>query len=150
VSILIQYDMVFTIPGHKLYSKAMDSVDSTIPIETRRILLANRAQTFVFYSDIHEALRDLNYAISPQYTNQNSPKTLTAKCHYHRAKLLWTFARYDEAHADYHEFTGIMREMEKEVSGEDLKLMEDLDRRAAASPAKDTRISGIDTYFASA
>jgi hypothetical protein len=134
--------MVFTLSGHKLYSKAMDSVDATIPIETRRILLANRAQTFAFYSDIYEALRDLNYAISPQ----NSPKTLTAKCHYRRAKLLWTFARYDEAHADYHEFTTIMREMEKEVSGEDLKLMEDLDRRAAASPAKDTRISGIDTY----
>lgn len=123
----------------KLYSQALDSVDATIPIEIQRILLANRAQAFVFYGVIYEALRDLNHALSPQFTNQDSPKTLTAKCRYRRAKLLCTMARYDEAQADYHEFAKIMGEIGTAISGEELKLKEDLNRKAAASDDSEQR-----------
>ena len=41
-------------------------------------------------------------------------------------------ARYDEAQADYREFADVMRGIGKEISGEELMLKEDLDRRAAA------------------
>ena len=98
---------------HKLYTEALDSVDDAIPIETQRILLANRAQAFIFYGVIHEALRDLDNALLSQYTSPNSPKTLTAKCYYRRAKLLYTMARYDEAQADYGMFANIMGEIAK-------------------------------------
>jgi hypothetical protein len=101
-------------------------------METRRILLANRAQAFALCGVVHEARRDLNHALSPQHTNEDSPKILTAKCCYRRAKLLCTMARYDEAQADYLEFANIMQETGTEISGEELKFKEDLDRRAAA------------------
>jgi len=137
----------------QLYTQALDSVDSatvTIPIETRRILLANRAQAFIFYGIIHEALRDLNHALSPQYTRQDSSKTLTAKCRYRRAKLLCTMARYHEAQADYSEFAKVMGEIGTEISGEELKLKEDLDCRAAAGDdtgrrRRDELMRAIDT-----
>ena len=116
----------------KFYTQALDLVNDTIPIETQRKLLANRAQALIFFGVIHEALRDLNRALSPQYTNQDSPKTLTAKCRCRRAKLLCTMARYDEAQADYGEFANIMGEIGTEISGEELKLKKDLDFKAAA------------------
>jgi len=122
-----------------LYTQALDSVDATIPIETRRVLLANRAQAFIVYGVIHEALRDLNHALSSQCTNQDSPKVLTAKCYYRRAKLLCTMARYDKAQADYREFANIMEEIGTEISGEELKLKEDLGRKAAAGDDSEQR-----------
>lgn len=122
-----------------MYTQALDSVDATIPIETRRILLANRAQAFIVYGVIHEALRDLNHALSSQCTNQDSPKVLTAKCYYRRAKLLCTMARYDEAQADYREFANIMGEIGTDISGEERKLKEDVDRREAAGDDSEQR-----------
>ena len=127
--------MVFT-TRLKLYTQALDSVNVSIPIEKQRILLANRAQAFVLYGVIHEALRDLDHALSPQYTTQDSPKTLTAKCRYRRAKLLCTMARYDEAQADYGNFANIMGEIGAEISGEELKLKKDLDCRAAGDDSE--------------
>ena len=58
-------------------------------------------------------------------------------------------ARYEEAQADYREFADVMGEIGKEISGEELKLKEDLDRRAAAGDdskqkQKDELIRAID------
>ena len=55
--------------GRKLYTQALDSADDTIPIEMRHILFADRVQVFVSHGDIHEALRDINLALSPEYSN---------------------------------------------------------------------------------
>jgi len=41
--------------------------------------------------------------------------------------------KYDEAQVDYREFADIMGGIGKEISGEELKLKEELDRRAAAA-----------------
>jgi hypothetical protein len=133
--------MVFISP-HKLYTQALDTVDDTIPIETRRILLANRSQAFIYYGVILEALRDVNDALSPQYTNQDSPKLLTAKCRYRRAKLLCTMARYDEAQADYAAFTSIMGEIGVEISGGELEFKSDLNSRANAGDESEDRRRG--------
>jgi hypothetical protein len=48
-------------------------------------------------------------------------------------------ARYDEAQADYGEFAKIMGEIGTEISGEELKLKEDLDRKAAAGDDSEQR-----------
>ena len=58
-------------------------------------------------------------------------------------------ARYEEAQADYREFADIMGEIGKEISGEELKLKEDLDRKAVAGDnskqkRKDELIRAID------
>ena len=58
-------------------------------------------------------------------------------------------ARYEEAQADYREFADIMGEIGKEISGEELKLKEDLDRKAVAGDnskqkQKDELIRAID------
>jgi len=48
-------------------------------------------------------------------------------------------ARYDEAQADYRVFANIMGEIGTEISGEERKLKEDLDRREAAGDDSEQR-----------
>jgi len=48
-------------------------------------------------------------------------------------------ARYDEAQADYGEFADIMGEMQREISGEEVKLKEDLESRAAAGEGSEQK-----------
>jgi hypothetical protein len=118
--------MVFTIE-HKLYTQALDSADDTIPIETRRILFPNRMQAFVSYGSAGSQLCVFTGIYKPRLAHDSQ-----CQCRYRRAKLLCTIAKYDEAQANYREFANIMRETGKEISGEELKLKQDLDRRAAA------------------
>jgi hypothetical protein len=118
--------MVFTIE-HKLYTQALDSADDTIPIETRRILFPNRMQVFVSYGFAGSQLCVFTGIYEPRLAHDSQ-----CRCRYRRAKLLCTIAKYDEAQANYREFANIMRETGKEISGEELKLKQDLDRRAAA------------------
>jgi hypothetical protein len=73
-------------------------------VELKRTILANRAQTYTDYGNIHTALRDVNLALSPEYTLADSPKGLTTKCHYRRAKLLCKFAKYSEARSDFDDY----------------------------------------------
>jgi len=124
---------------YKLYTEALDIVNTSTPIETQRILLANRAQAFFFSGYVHESLRDLNHALSPQYTTQVSPKPLTAKYRYRRAKLFCAMANYDEAQADYGEFVNIMDGLGAKISGEELVLKSDLVSRAAADDDSERR-----------
>lgn len=56
------------------------------------------------YASIHNALRDVDLALSSDYTTLDAPEDLTAKCRYRRAKLLCMFARYQEAQADMDNF----------------------------------------------
>ena len=93
----------------------------------------------MFYGVIHEALRDVNHALSPQFTSQDSPKPLAAKCRYRRAKLFCTMARYGEAQADYAEFAYIMKEIGAKISEGELEFKKDLDSRAAASDDSENR-----------
>jgi hypothetical protein len=54
-------------------------------------------------------------------------------------ELLSTMARYNEVQADYCELLKIVGEIGEEVTDEDLKLKEDLDRRSAASDDSEQR-----------
>jgi len=85
----------------ELYTEALEFATSSTTMELKRTILANRAQTYTDYGNIHTALRDINLALSPEYTLAASPKGLTTKCHYRRAKLLCKFAKYSEARSDF-------------------------------------------------
>jgi hypothetical protein len=108
-------------------------VRSTTPTELQRVILANRAQAYVTYGVIHEALRDLDRALSSQFTKQDSPKAMTAKCHYRRAKLLCVFARYDEVRAEYKAFVNLAGGSTMDV----MQLKEEIDRGAEAREGSD-------------
>jgi hypothetical protein len=70
----------------------------------KRRILADRAQTYVLCGDIHTALRDINLALSSQYTVPDSPKALTAKGYFYRAKILHRFVKYSDARLDFDEY----------------------------------------------
>jgi hypothetical protein len=96
-------------------------------LELKRIILANRAQTYADYGNIHMALRDINLALSPEYTLSDSPKGLTAKCHFRRAKLLCKFAKYSEARSDFEECERHRIEGGVEITTEQSNLLTQID-----------------------
>jgi hypothetical protein len=102
-----------------LYTEALNAANSTTPLELKRTILTNRAQTYLQYNDIHTALRDINLVLSSQYTLSSSPKLLTAKSYLRRAKLLCRFAKYGEARSDFDLFERICIELGVEVTAEE-------------------------------
>ena len=138
----------------KLYTEAIDNTLSTTPIETQRTILANRAQTYALYGDIHDALRDINSALSSRFTNQESAKNMTLKCYYRRAKLLCTMARYEESRADYAEFMRYMGELGVELSQDEVQLKEAIEHGATATEGskrrqKDELMRAVDVHLTS-
>ncbi|KAL6308287.1 hypothetical protein BKA93DRAFT_558464 [Sparassis latifolia] len=94
----------------RLYTLALQNLpesDAPAVLEARRNLLANRGQAYHSFGDIFTALRDINMALSPRYTKPDSPTTPTLKCHFRRAKLLFLFARYDEAKVEFDLFRSL-------------------------------------------
>lgn len=79
-------------------------------MELKRRILADRSQAYLLYGDIHTALRDINLALSEYYTLPDSPKGLTAKCYFRRAKILHRFMKYSEARLDYREYERLRAE----------------------------------------
>jgi len=96
----------------------MASTTST-SIELKCTVLANWAQAYVFFGDPHQALQDANAALSPQYTLSHSLKGMTMGCYFHRAKLFYTFVKYQEALSDYEEFERLRFEMKTTPMMED-------------------------------
>jgi hypothetical protein len=104
----------------KLYTRALQCVHPTTLIELQRTMLANRAQTWVSYGGLaQEALRDIDHALSPQYTN--SAETNTTKYRFLRAELLCLIARYDEAHTEHTKLVNLIRKSKLEL-GSNFKL----------------------------
>lgn len=87
----------------QLYTKALNAATLADSVEFRRTIFADRAQSYLRAGDIYAALQDANLALSSQYTLPDSPKDITIKCLFRRAKVLYMFARYDEALLDYQE-----------------------------------------------
>jgi hypothetical protein len=96
-------------------------------VELKRAILANRALTYIQYGNIHTALRDINIALSSDYTLPGSPKGLTAKCHFRRAKVLSKFAKYNEARSDLEESVQLYNEggLETTLEQSDLSIQID-------------------------
>jgi len=87
-----------------LYTKALFGATSSTPPETKRSILSNRSQSYLLLGDIHTALRDTNIALSDEFTKPSSPKWVTLKLHYRRAKIYSHMARYEEAQAEFDVF----------------------------------------------
>jgi tetratricopeptide (TPR) repeat protein len=101
----------------QLNTEALACARPTTPIELQRTILANRAQTWILYGGlVQEALRDIDRALFAQYSNQDSPKPLTAKYHFRRAKLLCLMARYDEAQAEFSKSVDLIRDFKLDVA----------------------------------
>ena len=102
-----------------MYTEALSAANSTTPLELKRTILTNRAQTYLQYSDIHTALHDINLVFSSHYTLPSSPKLLTAKSYLRRAKLLCQFSKYGEARSDFDPFERICIELGVETTAEE-------------------------------
>ncbi|KAF7967691.1 hypothetical protein HWV62_33339 [Athelia sp. TMB] len=118
----------------KKYREAIAAYSHALTIATRdekelkRTILANRAQSYIFYGDIHSALQDVNRALSPELSSFNLSKKITIKCHVRRAKLLCAFARYEEALEDYK----IAQDLRNAEVDEDKSLKKEIDEGLAA------------------
>jgi hypothetical protein len=121
----------------QLYTKALESSTPHTSGEIKRTILANRAQAYILFGDIHTALRDVNLALSQQYTVSGSPKGVTMKCYFRRAKLFCMFARYREARSDYEEFEKLRVEMGIAVTTEGETLKKDIDEGVRAVGGRD-------------
>ncbi|KAG7442832.1 uncharacterized protein BT62DRAFT_904764 [Guyanagaster necrorhizus] len=80
----------------QLYSQALDAADITA-VEIKRQILSSRSQVYLDFGDLYGARRDIELALSPDYTTPDSPKALTAACHSRQAKIMYKFSRYNEA-----------------------------------------------------
>ncbi|KAF7982986.1 hypothetical protein HWV62_24590 [Athelia sp. TMB] len=118
----------------KKYREAIAAYSHALTIATRdekelkRTILANRAQSYIFYGDIHSALQDVNRALSPEFSSSNLSKKITIKCHVRRAKLLCAFARYEEALED----CKIAQDLRNAEVDEDKSLKKDIEEGLAA------------------
>ncbi|KAF7800055.1 hypothetical protein EIP86_011298, partial [Pleurotus ostreatoroseus] len=90
-----------------LYTQALDEASTT---EDKRILLANRSLAYGRSNDPYNALQDCDLALSSVYTTPDSPKRLTAKCSFRRAKLRLKMTMYEEAREDFEAFERLCEE----------------------------------------
>lgn len=83
---------------------------SSAPAETRRTLLSNRAQCYIFLGELDAALNDTTLALSDALTTPESPKSLTLKLHYRQAKIYFLAHQYDKASQAFKRFMGLKRD----------------------------------------
>jgi hypothetical protein len=114
-------------------------VKSTTSVELQRTIFANRAQAYICYRNIYTALHDINLALSPRYTNAQSPTALTTKCRFQRAKLLCKFAKYSEALSEYEELIKLRTKLSLGIMDEDRELQLAIDEGMKAPQRSERR-----------
>jgi tetratricopeptide (TPR) repeat protein len=121
-------------PILQAYTDALSTAiaDPITPKETTRTILANRSQAYFSYGLIHDSLNDAKDALSSKYTDTDSPKNLTVKCLFRRARILCLMATYEAAIADYEQLVRLVREMGREPTQEQKQLKDDIDLGANA------------------
>ena len=111
----------------KLYTEALDSLASLgkgQSIEDRRILLANRALAYMGRKDIYSALPDCELTLTPEHTSLTSPKAITAKHHFCRAKIWLIMTTYEEALKDYRLIKRLQQEIVDRVADTDREVLD--------------------------
>ncbi|CAL1710864.1 unnamed protein product [Somion occarium] len=126
------------------YTQALDCPPptETLSAEQKRVILSNRAQTYLDYTDVYDALQDCNVALSPEYTKEDSPRALTAKLHLRRAKALFKLLRYADAREAFQAFEGIHRDLGYDIRPSERTFANDIDR-ALRMPLDDPRTDKI-------
>ncbi|KDQ06106.1 hypothetical protein BOTBODRAFT_181885 [Botryobasidium botryosum FD-172 SS1] len=110
----------------RLYDAALDTALTSTPLELKRTVISNRAQAYLLYGSEPHALVDCDLALSPAYTLPSSPKILTAKCYYRRARILCLFRRCKEALEDYTRYEELYAESGLEVKASERTLQEEI------------------------
>ncbi|KAA1476289.1 hypothetical protein DENSPDRAFT_853571 [Dentipellis sp. KUC8613] len=116
----------------RLFTQALETGPEDTPLELRRQLLSNRAQSYLRYGDIYGARRDTEVALSPQYTLPDSDASLTAKCLFRHAKLLYMFARYEEARGEFEKFSASWRDQGNSSTTDEHQVLADIERALRA------------------
>ncbi|PBK66425.1 hypothetical protein ARMSODRAFT_939506 [Armillaria solidipes] len=81
----------------QLYSQALSAADFTTTVEIKRQILSSRSQVYLEFGDLYNSRRDIELALSSDYTTPDSPKALTAACYSQQAEIMYKFSRYNEA-----------------------------------------------------
>ncbi len=76
--------------------------------------------------DIYNTLQDCNTALSAEFTNAESQKELTAKCHLRRAKAKYYMTLYAEAREDYRIFEELSKATKQPISTTDKQILKDV------------------------
>ena len=105
------------------YTKALKL--SSMPAETRRTLLANRAQSYILLGDLDAALNDTTVALSVALTTLKSTKSITLKLHYRQAKIFFLTHQYDKASQAFQRFEGLKQDL---LTAAEKKLKTDIKR----------------------
>ena len=82
----------------------------------------------MLWGDICTAFQDINLALSQEYTVPDSPKALTTKCLFRRAKLHYKFARYDEARTAFESFERVREEIGQEIGVRERDLLSQIEK----------------------
>ncbi|KAI0042436.1 hypothetical protein FA95DRAFT_1564307 [Auriscalpium vulgare] len=108
----------------QLYTDALDAARSEGSSEDKRVLLSNRAQAYLQWGDIYNALRDTDLALSPEYTHTSppSPASITRKCQWRKARVLNPLGRWMETQAALDEYTRLSSVMGEVRSAESVAL----------------------------
>ncbi|KAA1479014.1 hypothetical protein DENSPDRAFT_846034 [Dentipellis sp. KUC8613] len=118
----------------ELSTQALETAPEDTPVETKRQLLSNRAQSYLRWGDIYDALHDTETALSALYTLPDSDAALTAKCLFRRAKLLYNFARYEEARAEYEKFKVLWEQIGNALTPDEKQVLEDIEKALKVPP----------------
>jgi len=113
----------------QLYTKAFKSFQSSAPLETKRTLLSNRAQSYLLLGDRDAALQDTDLALSNEFTVSSSPKPITMKLHYRRAKIYLSMRHYDKARVDFMSFEKLRG---SRLTSDEKKLKKDIEAGASS------------------
>ncbi|KAI0042443.1 hypothetical protein FA95DRAFT_1564320 [Auriscalpium vulgare] len=118
----------------ELYTKALTSALPDTTLEEKRQLLSNRAQAYLKWGEIYNALYDTETALSSVYTSPSSPPSVTRKCLWRKAKVLQKLLRWEDGQRAFDEFVRMSQEGEEPLDNEALALRGSL-KRSLALPA---------------
>ncbi|TFY53483.1 hypothetical protein EVG20_g10091 [Dentipellis fragilis] len=118
----------------QLFSQAKATLPQAGFLEFKRQLLSNRAQSYLRWGDIYNALCDTETALSQTYTLPNSDISLTAKCLFRHAKLLYEFARYEEGRSEHKKCQALWSKIGNSLTEDEQWISEDIEKALKVPP----------------
>ncbi|KAK0498790.1 hypothetical protein EDD18DRAFT_1350201 [Armillaria luteobubalina] len=84
---------------------------------------------YLEFGDLYNARRDIELALSSEYTTPDSPKALTATCYSQLAEIMYKFSRYDEAQTCLERCESLIKsdKASARLSATEIQLLIDID-----------------------
>jgi hypothetical protein len=89
---------------------------------------------------MYTALRDVQLALSTEYTLPESPKPLTLKCYFRHARILYTLARYTEALAQIEQYRQLSADGDYGSESKILALDDLISKAVSATEGSNVRL----------